>query len=83
MRIGCFHAEGGDDLRFAIVEELEIFFFEVGDDCAFGIADDDTDEDQVDADFEGCGCVVGGYLAAGRGRNLGLRLSRRGNIGFR
>jgi hypothetical protein len=55
-----FDAEGGDGLRFDVVEELEVIFFEAGDDVALGVASYHADEDEVYLDADVRFGVAGG-----------------------
>lgn len=64
-----FDAEGRDVLRLAIVEELEIFFFEIFDYVALRVANDYADGNEINANFESGGGIAGDDLGAGgRGR---------------
>ena len=77
MRAWSFQGERSNGLKFASVVELEVFFFEVGNDFAMRVAYDDADQDVVDANFEGCRGILGGNF-------LGVaRRSRTGRLGSR
>ena len=47
--------EGGDDLRFPVLEDLKVFLLQIADELALPIGHDDIDLDVVDADLESGG----------------------------
>src|SRR5580693_8245556 len=57
--------EIGDGLLDAVVEDVEVFAAEVGDEVPLGVGDGDADVDAVDGDLDGGG-LVGGL----RGRKI-------------
>ena len=76
------HVEGGQQLRFAIIENLKILAVEIGDDFAVLIANNHTHLNEVCVNLEGgrsvAGCHFGGCFVLGgrwRGRFF-LRASR-------
>src|SRR5579864_3873941 len=89
MRLGSLDAERRNDLRLAIVRDLEIFFFQAGDDVALAVAHYGANQNQIDADLKRCGIVVGGNFrgVAGvrrsRGRRRGLCRGLRCGVALR
>jgi len=53
-----FQAESGNRLRFAVIEKLEVLLLEAVDSFAFLIADDNTHQDDIYADFESGGRIA-------------------------
>ena len=74
--------ERSDGLKLAAVVELEILFFQVGDDFAVRVPYDNAHQHIVDAHFKGCGSVLrGNFLPFTRRsflRGLGGRIRTRG-----
>src|ERR1700733_15152429 len=55
---GPFHGEVSDDLRLAIVEQLEVFFMQISDGAGLRVAPHYPDQNQLDVYFERRGFVV-------------------------
>jgi hypothetical protein len=71
-----FDGEVGDDLRFALIEDLKILALEVANQLSFFVADDDFDLDEVDAQLKGSIGIPAREFGLGFG-GFGLRCSRR------
>ncbi len=80
----CFQAEGGNGLRLAVIEKLEIFFLQIVYDFAALIANHDPNQHQVHADLESCSGIASDDFGSRRrlrrllGRLRGRGLGRRG-----
>ena len=60
-----------DDLRFAVVKEVEVFFMKIPDRVALGVPHDDPHRHQLDVDLEGGRFFVGSNFRRGL---IGMRL---------
>ena len=82
MRCCAFDGEFRDDLRLAVIGELEIVDGEIIDRVAFGVADDDRDGDEVDAGTESDGGFFRRDFRVLRGRgNCGEKRGNQNELG--
>ena len=61
-----FGGEVFDGLRFAVFEDREVVFGKVGHECAMLVLDVKEKSDDVDADFQGLGGLLGPRVSARR-----------------
>jgi hypothetical protein len=82
MRGWCFQAEGGNGLWLAVIEKLEIFFLQIVYDFAALVANNDSNQHQVYADFESCSEIASDDFGSRRRlrRRLGRLRGLRGRI---
>jgi hypothetical protein len=62
LRTRCLHGEAGNRLQLAVVRQLKIFLFQVGDRFAFGIAHHHANQNHIDAHLKRNRGLVRRYL---------------------